>query len=91
MGNRARKANCEVFVSVSLCVYVLSPVLLFAASWTVAHPALSMGFSRQEYWSGLPFPTPEDLLNSGIEPVFLVSPALGGGFFISQLSKVRLW
>ena len=48
MGNRARKANCEVFISVSLCVYVLSPVRLFAASWTVAHPALTMGFSRQE-------------------------------------------
>ena len=38
--------------------------------WTVAHPApLSMGFSRQEHWSGLPFPTPGDLLNPGIEPV----------------------
>ena len=87
MGNRARKANCEVFVSVSLCVCVLSRVRLFATSWTVAHPALSVGFSRQEYWSGLPFPTPEDLPNSGIEPVFLAPPALGGGFFISQLSS----
>ena len=40
----------------------LSPVQLFATPWTVAHQApLSMGFSRQEYWSGVPFPTPGDL------------------------------
>ena len=38
------------------------------------------GFSRQEYWSGLPFPSPGDLPNPGIEPVFLVSPALAGRF-----------
>ena len=43
-------------------------VQLFAAPWTVAHQApLSMGFSRQEYWSGLPFPSPEDLPDPGIE------------------------
>ena len=42
--------------------------------WTVAHQApLSMGFPRQEYWSGLPFPSPGDLPNPGIEPAF---PAL---------------
>ena len=42
---------------------------LFAALWTVAHQApLSMGFSRQEYCNGLPFPSPEDLPNPGIEP-----------------------
>ena len=40
-----------------------------------------MGFSRQEYWSGLPFPTPGDLPDPGIEPVSLLSPALAGGFF----------
>ena len=39
------------------------------------------GFSRQEYWSGLPFPPPGDLPNSGIEPTSSVSPALAGGFF----------
>ena len=44
-------------------------VQLFAAPWTVAHQApLSMGFSRQEYWSGLPFPSPEDLPDPGIKP-----------------------
>ena len=44
-------------------------VQLFATPWTVAHQApLSMGFSRQEYWSGLPFPPPGDLPNPGIKP-----------------------
>ena len=47
----------------------LSRVRLFATSWTVAHQASpSMGLSRQEYWSGLPFPSPGDLPNPGIEP-----------------------
>ena len=46
-----------------------SHVQLFAASWTVTHQALqSMGFSRQEYWSGLPFPSPGDLPDPGTEP-----------------------
>ena len=49
------------------CVFVR--VQLFAAPWTGAQQApLSMEFSRQEYWSGLPFPTPGDLVNPGIEP-----------------------
>ena len=44
-------------------------VRLFATPWTVAYQATpSMGFSRQEYWSGLPFPSPGDLPNPGIEP-----------------------
>ena len=43
---------------------------------------MSMGFSRQEYWSGLPFPFPGDLPNPGIELVSLGSPALAGRFFI---------
>ena len=47
----------------------LSRVRLFATPWTVTRQALlSMGFSRQEYWSGLPFPSPEDLLDPGIKP-----------------------
>ena len=46
-------------------------VWLFATAWTVAHQAsLSMGFSRQEHWSGLPFPSPGDLPNPGIEPSY---------------------
>ena len=48
---------------------LLNRVRLFATSWTVAYQApLTMGFSRQEYWSGLPFPSPEDLPDPGIEP-----------------------
>ena len=54
----------------------------FATPWTVAHQApLSMGFSKQEDWSGLPFPPPGDLPGPGIEPASLLSPALAGGFF----------
>ena len=50
-------------------VKLLSHLQLFATSWPVAHQSpLSMGFSRQEYWSGLPFPSPGDLPNPGIEP-----------------------
>ena len=55
-------------------VKLLSHVRLFATPWTVAHQApLSMGFSRQEYWSVLPFPSPGDLPDPRIEPT---SPAL---------------
>ena len=58
---------------------------LFATLWTVAHRApLSMGFSRQEYWSGLPCTPPGDLPDPRIEPVSLASPALGGGFFTTS-------
>ena len=47
----------------------LSHVRLFAIPWTVVYQAsLSMGFSRQEYWSGLPFPSPRDLPDPGIKP-----------------------
>ena len=56
---------------------MLSHVQLFATPWTIAHQApLSMGFFRQEYWSGLPFPPPEDLPDPGIKPMLPVSPAL---------------
>ena len=59
---------------------------LFAAAWAVARQApLSMGLTKQEYWSGLPFPTPGDLPNPGIEPASLVSTALAGGFFVTEL------
>ena len=56
-------------MKVKMKVKSLSRVRLFATPWTVARQApLSMGFSRQEYWSGLPFPSPGDLPNPGIEP-----------------------
>ena len=62
-----------------LRVQSLSRVRFFATPWTVACQApLSMGFPRQEYWSGWPFPSPGDLPDPGIEPA---SPALAGGFF----------
>ena len=54
----------------------------FVTPWTVAHQAsLSMGFPRQEYWSGLPFPSPGDLPDPGLEPA---SPALAGVFFTAE-------
>ena len=66
-----------------LKVKSLSHVRLFATPWTVAHQAPpSMGFSRQEYWSGLPFPSPGDLPNAGIKPR---SPALQADALSSEL------
>ena len=66
-------------------VHVFSHVRLSATPWTVAHQApLSMEFSRQDYWSGLPFPTPVDHPSPGIEPASLGSPALTGGFFTTS-------
>ena len=63
------------------CVYVLSCVQLFATLWTAFQAPLSMGFPRQEYWSGLPFPPPGDLPDPGIKPAFSVSLMLAGRFF----------
>ena len=61
---------------------MLNRVRFLATPWTVAHQApLSMGFSRQEYWSGLPFPSPGYISHPGIKPGFLASLALAGGFF----------
>ena len=63
-------------------VCALSRVQLFATPWTVAHEAPQfMGFSRQEYWSGLSFPPPGDLPNPGIE---LESSAVTGRFFTTE-------
>ena len=65
------------FVLLRVCV--LSHFWLIVTAWTVAHQGpLSMGFPRQKYCSGLPFPSPGDLLDPGIEPE---SPALAGRFF----------
>ena len=58
---------------------LFSHVQFFAILWTVAHQApLSVGFFRQEYWSGLLCPPPGDLPDPGIEPAFLMSPASAG-------------
>ena len=60
--------------------------------WTVAYQAsLSMGLSRQEYWSGLPFPAPGDLPDPGIEPSSPMAPALTGRFFIMEKPQNRAY
>ena len=73
---------------VCVCVCVLScfsRVRLFGILLTIASQAsLSMGFSRQEYWTGLPFPPPGDLPHPGIKPTSPVSPALAGRFFTTE-------
>ena len=66
-------------------VCVLIRVQLFVASWTVGFQApLSMEFSKQEYLSRVPFPTPGDLPDPGIKPGALESPALAGGLFTTS-------
>ena len=68
-------------IKLKLKVKSLSRVRFFATLWTVAHQAPpSMGFSRQEHWRGLPFPSPGDLPHPGIKPSPLMSPALATGF-----------
>ena len=72
------------------CVHAksLSCGHLSATLWTIAHQAaLSMGFSRQKYWSGLPWPPPEDLPDPGVKPASLASPALAGGFFTTSTTQ----
>ena len=67
----------------------------FTAPWAIAHQApLLMEFSRQEYWSGVPFPTLRDLASHplpGIEPTTLESPALTGGFFTTSANWEAHW
>ena len=63
--------------AVVIIVFMLSHIWLFVTPWTVACQApLSMGFFRQEFWSGLPFPPPGDLLHPRIKPMSPVSPTL---------------
>ena len=69
----------------NLLGYRASHFQLFATLWTVAHKSpLSVGFSRQEYWSRLPFPPPGDLPDPGVEPTSLTSHALADGFFTTS-------
>ena len=70
-----------ILTCVCVCLAVSDSVML----WTVAHRApLSVGFSRQEYWSGLPFPSPGDLLNPGIKLESRMSSALAGRVFTAE-------
>ena len=72
----------EVTHPKGMCTCMLSPARLLVTPRTAAHQApLSMGFSRQEYWSGLPFPPPGDLPDPRIEPTSLMSSAFVGRFF----------
>ena len=76
---------------IELGACMLSCVWLFLTLWTVDHQApLSMEFSRQEYWSGLPFHTPGYLTDPGIELASLVSPALADGFFTTSPNSVSV-
>ena len=69
----------------NMCAQLLTHVQLLVTPWTVAHQSpLSMEFSRQEYWSRLPFPPPGDLPNPGIKPLSL---ALAGGFFTTSATR----
>ena len=75
-------------INVCVCVCVRSVAqscLTLVTSWTIAHQApLSMGLSRQGYWSGLPFPPSGDRPYPGMETVSPASPSLVGGFFITK-------
>ena len=76
---------CPTFHLFSCKCYLLSHVRLFATPWTVAHQdPLSMGFSRQEYWSRFPCPPPGDLPDPGIKPTSLISPALAIELFTTS-------
>ena len=76
--------SVSLFHAGAVCVCVCSVVSDSAVPSTVAHQApLPMGFSRQEYWSRLPFP-PRYLPNPGIQPTSLASAALAGEFFITS-------
>ena len=71
------------------CLFLSHLVMFdFVTPWAVAHQApLSMGFSRQEYWSGLPFPSPGDLPHPGIDLMSLISPGLTGEFFTTSTTQ----
>ena len=80
--HRVNLTFLHAFCRKKVKVKSLSCVQLFATPWNVAHQAPpSMGFSRQEYWSGLPFPSPGDLPDPGIEPR---SPALQADALTSE-------
>ena len=84
MGLLDSQTKCSGKVMFKSCRCVLSRVWPFVTPWSVAHQApLSIGFPRQEYWSGLSFPSPGDLPDLGIEPT---SPVLAGIFFITEPS-----
>ena len=88
------KTNSSLVHSSETLKHVLSGfscIGLFATLWTIASQApLSMGFPRQEYWCGLPYPSPGNLPDPGIEPESLTSPELGSRFFTSSVTREAL-
>ena len=85
MGAGGRLKKERIYILHAYMLSCFSPVQLFVTLWTVAHQSpLSMGFSRQEYWSGLLCPPPGDLPHPEIELASLMSPALSGGFFTTS-------
>ena len=84
--------NIQTFCSAYVCARSLQSCLTVVTPWTVAHQApLSMGFSRQEYWSGLPCLPLGDLPDPGIKPASLSSPALAGRFFTISATYEAMW
>ena len=70
---------------VHVCAQSLSHVHHFVTAWSIVHQVpLCMGFPRQEYWSGFPFPTPRNLPDREIEPTSPTSPLLAGEFFTAE-------
>ena len=85
-GSLRQVSDCfETWFPIVCMLSHFSHVQLFVTPLTIAHQGpLSMGFSRQKYWSGLPFPDPGALPDPGIEPTSLTSPSSAGGSFITE-------
>ena len=81
-----RSHHREMMCRFCMCACSVAQRFWFSVTlWTVARQAsLSLGFSRQEYWRGLPSPSPEDLPDTRMEPASFMSPALAGGFFTTE-------
>ena len=91
--HRKRGKHPEMWLTRCAVLGCFSHIPLFATPWTAAHQApLSMAFSRQEYWRGVPFPLPGGLPDSGTELMSLTSSALAGRFFTTGATwEARLW
>ena len=79
-----------VISAVSVVISLLYIMLVAQSCPTLRPHGLSMEFSRQEYWSGLPFPSPGDHPNPGIKPTSLVSPAFAGRFFTISATGLKI-
>ena len=87
-----KRENIYIHIQNAYVLSCFSHVWFFVTPWTVALQApLSMGFSRQEYWSGLPWPPPGGLPDPRTEPVSLMPPALVGGFFTTGATWEAPW